>query len=84
MNRIGLNVMYSFNKVHALIGFHSTNQNLEKRHIELYGVRLYKVKLQLLLIKDECTQRMFYGVEIRENRISEAIGYDDIRKQLAV
>ena len=45
---------------------------------------MYKEKLQLLLIKDECTQRMFYGVEIRENRISAAIGYDDIRKQLAV
>ena len=37
-----------------------------------------------MLIKDECTQRIFYGVEIRENKISAAIGYDDIRKQLAV
>lgn len=35
-------------------------------------------------MKDECTQRMFYGVENKGNMIAGVIGYDSIRKHLAV
>lgn len=56
----------------------------KKRHSKLYGVRLYKTSLRLLLMKDECTQRMFYGVENKGNMIAALIGHDSIRKHLAV
>ena len=34
--------------------------------------------------RDECTQRMFYEVENKGNMIAGVIGYDSIRKHLAV
>ena len=80
MVRIGLDDIYSFNKTHAPTGFDSTIQHLEKRHCRVYGVRLYKSTLRLLRNRDECTQRMFYGVE---NMIAGVVEYDSIRKHLA-
>ena len=53
------NMIYSFNKAHVLTGLDSTIQHLEKCHCRVYGVRLNKSILRLLLTKDECTQRMF-------------------------
>ena len=84
MVRIGLDDIYSFNKTHAPTGFDSTIQHLEKRHCRVYGVRLYKSTLRLLRNRDECTQRMFYEVENKGNMIAGVIGYDSIRKHLAV
>ena len=37
-----------------------------------------------MLTKGESTQRMFYEVENTENMIAGVIGYDSIRKHLAV
>ncbi len=59
-----LNYVYGFNKTHAPIGFGSIVQHLEKRYIELYGVRLYKTTRRLLLT-NKCTQEMFCKVENR-------------------
>ena len=76
--------MYSFNKTHAPTGFDTTIQHLEKHHNMTYEVRLYKAAFRLLLMPDECTQRMFYQVENRKNMIAGVIGYDSTKKHLAV
>ena len=54
----------------------------KKHHCRVYGVRLYKSTLRLQRNRDECTQRVFYEVENKENMIAGVIGYDSIRKHL--
>lgn len=77
-----MNDVYSFNKAHASTGFDSTIQHLEKCHSRVYGVRLYKATLRLLLMKDECTKQMLCEVENKENLIAAPRGYDSARKHL--
>ena len=73
---VGLNDVCSFNKAHAPTAFDTTIQHLEKCHSRVYGVRLYKATLRLLLMKDGCTKQKCYEVENRGNMIAVPKGYD--------
>lgn len=79
-----MNDIYSFNKIHTLTVFDSTIQHLEKTLSQGIRGRLYKTALRLLRNRYECTRRMFYGVENKGNMIVGVIGYNSIRKHLAV
>lgn len=44
--------MYSFNKNHTPTGFDPITQHLGKRHIEPYGVRVYKTALRKMEVHE--------------------------------